>query len=102
MLPINGKITTELNNIYIVPTKKLGYITNIKINNTANTNYTIELYQYSNTTKKSVLLYKYELEAGKMLNDSFKYRLPAGDSFSAKASVNTVVFVMNGYELDSI
>lgn len=100
MLPINGRVTLSLNNIYKTPVKKAGVITNIKINNTDNTDWIIELHQYSDTSKQTILLYKYELEAGKMLNDTFEYRLPAGDGLLAKASVDTAVYVINGYETD--
>jgi len=96
MLPTSGNISTSLDTIY--SPKTTGYIKNIKFNNTDNTDWNFELYQYDNTTKNSTLLYKYELLAGQIINDNSEYIIPFGSSLRAKSDVSTVVFMINGTE----
>lgn len=99
MLPYNGTIPTVLNVIYRPGEQKTGLISNIRINNTANSNWTIELYHYMATSKTTTLLYKYDLLAGQLLNDTTNYQVNVNDTLKAISSVNTAQFAIYGLEI---
>lgn len=96
MLPLTGIISTSLVTIYAPTT--VSYIKNMKFNNPAGTAWVLELYLYNADIQKSTLVYKYELDAGKMINDDSQYILTPGFSFKAKASVINTSFIINGTE----
>ena len=70
----------------------------MKFINPANTDWTLELYLVDSSTFKKTLLYKYELAAGKMINDSSEYVLTSTFTLQAKASVLNTTFVISGTE----
>ena len=92
-----GTISNRGSIIYSAPTGSTGYIDNIKFNNNKDENYTLSLYRYISNSRSKVLVYKYELSAGDMIDDGQPYQIKGGDHLYAIAN-SEVVFTINGTE----
>lgn len=99
-LRINGRFPTSIGTVYEPSFLQKVTLTNIRINNTSDTNYTIWLYYKFSNTSAPYLLYKLELSAGEWVNDDTQYELPYGAVLCGMATVGSVDYVINGfYEL---
>lgn len=93
-----GVISTSGSIIYIPSRGYVGHIDSIKFNNNKNNDYTIALYRYIAKSRTRILLYKYELSAGDMIDDIQSYQLRDGDYLFAVAN-SEVVYTINGTEI---
>ena len=93
-----GIISSSGSIIYTPSKGYIGHIDSIKFNNSKDKDYKIALYRYIAKSRTKILLYKYELSAGDMVDDIQSYQLKDGDYLYAIAS-SEVVFTINGTEI---
>ncbi len=93
-----GIVSNSGSIIYTPSRGYIGHVDSIKFNNNKDKDYTIALYRYIAKSRTKILLYKYELSAGDMIDDIQAYQLKDGDYLFAVAN-SEVVFTINGTEI---
>ena len=94
-----GTVVTTGGIIYTPPQGTFANINNIRITNSAATNFNLELYRYTTTSGMKTLLYSFTLGSGDTLNDDTEYKLEAPDYLWLKPSVVTVQYTIQGIEI---
>lgn len=100
MNPINAQGSVPLTGgiMYTPPNKYIGEVTNIKINNTAGTPFTVAVSRFMAFTKSRVILYSLTLGAGEAVDDTTVYNLKQGDYLYLIPSQTTISYVITGLE----
>lgn len=93
-IDFDGFVQINGNDICVCPAGQVLQINTIKFNNTANTAWTIEVYQ-KRVGYTPRLLYKMNLDAGDWINDTDGYQLKPDCTIWAKASVASVSYIIN-------
>jgi hypothetical protein len=96
-IQFDGTLPTTIGNVY---TPEFGFkavFTNIRFNNKADSAYTIWLFFKINNNAAPFLLYKFELDAGDVVNDDTVYELPFGAYLVGLSSIDTVQYVISGF-----
>lgn len=97
-IQIQGTLSTAIDTLFTPVYGTKAIFTNLRFNNRVDANYTLYLYYKNSDTAQPFLLYKFELEAGDVVNDDTSYEIPYGGYLSGFASTNSVQFVINGME----
>lgn len=91
-----GSVNSPGKSIYTPRSSYEGHVSNIKISNIAA--YTISLFRYIKSTDSTVLMYKFILDAGDIINDTTTYDLKAGDSLYLETNTSSTIYVVTGIE----